>query len=179
MDRRYRITAAAPHHVETIPKIELAAAVLLRGHAPEAVLAESTPVAAVRAASEAGTLWVALAEDVPVGFALVRLLTADLPHLEELDVLPEHGRRGIGTALVRTVVAWAHRSRYRQVTLTTFRDVPWNMPFYSRLGFEEVDAGPLEPELAAIVQDEHDRGLDRTRRVIMRYLLHRLDGAAA
>ena len=40
---------------------------------------------------------------MPVGFALVEMLADDLPHLEELDVDPSHGRRGLGTALVRGV----------------------------------------------------------------------------
>jgi hypothetical protein len=47
--------------------------------------------------------------------------------------------------------------------------VPWNMPFYSRLGFEEIPADERRPELQAVLQDEADRGLDRARRVVMRY----------
>jgi hypothetical protein len=31
------------------------------------------------------------------------------------------------------------------LTLTTFRDVPWNAPFYAKLGFEYV--AELTPEL--------------------------------
>jgi len=33
--------------------------------------------------------------NTPVGFALVEMLAADLPHLEEIDVTPAHGRRGL------------------------------------------------------------------------------------
>jgi hypothetical protein len=43
------------------------------------------------------------------------------------------------------------------------------MPFYSRLGFEQVAADNLTPELEAIIRDETARGLDRSRRVVMRY----------
>ena len=43
------------------------------------------------------------------------------------------------------------------------------MPFYSRLGFEEIAADDLTPELEAIIRDETARGLDRSRRVVMRY----------
>ena len=60
--------------------------------------------------SAACRLWVALTEEVPVGFALVEMLANDLPHLEELDVDPSHGRRGVGTALVRAVCKWAEVS---------------------------------------------------------------------
>ena len=55
------------------------------------------------------------------------------------------------------------------MTLTTFRTVPWKMPFYSQLGFEEVFTDELRPELVAVVQDEAARSLDPQRRVVMRY----------
>ena len=56
-----------------------------------------------------------------------------------------------------------------QVTLTTFRDVPWNMPFYARLGFTVISAAQLSPALRARVQDEARRGLDPLTRVAMRF----------
>ena len=55
------------------------------------------------------------------------------------------------------------------MTLTTFRAVPWNMPFYSRLGFEVIPAEQLGPELVAVVENETARGLDPRDRVVMRY----------
>jgi RNA polymerase sigma-70 factor, ECF subfamily len=171
MDPRYTITLALPHHVDDIARIELSAAALLHGHAPAAVLEESTPIDEVREAQQAGRLWVALAGDLPVGFARVRMLGAGLPHLEEMDVIPEHGRRGLGTALLRTVVDWARRSAYHELTLTTFRAIPWNMPFYARLGFEEIPADELGPQLKSIVQNEAARGLDPAQRVVMRHRL--------
>jgi hypothetical protein len=44
------------------------------------------------------------------------------------------------------------------VTLTTFRDVPWNAPFYARLGFRVIEA--LSPGLQAIRDHERDIGDD-------------------
>jgi len=49
------------------------------------------------------------------------------------------------------------------------RAVAWNMPFYAKLGFEEIPARALRAELAAVVQDETARGLDPAARVVMRY----------
>jgi GrpB-like predicted nucleotidyltransferase (UPF0157 family)/GNAT superfamily N-acetyltransferase len=169
MDSRYAISAALPDHLDALPGIEVAAATLLEGHAPTAVLQETTPPSVFLKALEQSRLWVALLGQIPVGFAHVEMLGADLPHLQEMDVLPQHGRRGVGTALLRAVFDWAHRSRHKEITLTTFRAVPWNMPFYSRLGFEEIPVSELRPQLKAIVQDEADRGLDPARRVVMRY----------
>ena len=115
-----------------------------------------------------GHLWVALADDVPVGFAHIEVIEPTVAHLEEIDVHPHHGRRGLGTKLVRAICAWAIAAGYHSVTLTTFRDVPWNMPFYARLGFEVIPSEALSPALRSVVQDETRRGLDPTRRVAMR-----------
>jgi GNAT superfamily N-acetyltransferase len=164
---QYRISAARPADLAGLPEIELAAARLLAGHAPESVLSETTSHDTLKVAQLEGRLWVALANDVPVGFAPVQVLDADTVHLEEIDVHPDHGRRGIGTRLVMHVCRWAAAAGYRSVTLTTFRDVPWNRPFYARLGFEIVVADDLPPALRAIVEDELCRGLDPLRRVAM------------
>jgi GNAT superfamily N-acetyltransferase len=165
---RYTIDVARPRDLPALAAIELAAAALLEGHAPASVLNETTDEAELRHAQAEGRLWVALDGDVPVGFAQVEILAPNLPHLEELGVHPAHGRRGIGAALVRTVCDWAERSGYAALTLTTFRAVPFNMPFYAKLGFEEVPASELRPEIAAIVRDEAARGLAVERRVVMR-----------
>jgi GNAT superfamily N-acetyltransferase len=172
MDPNYSITAARPIHLETLPDIELAASMIFHGHVPESVPLVCTPEQKFFSAQRKGTLWVALFGNTPVGFALVEMLAADLPHLEEIDVTPAHGRRGLGTALVQTALEWAKRSGYQQITLTTFRTVPWNMPFYTRLGFVEIPTDELRPELETVVRDEASRGLDREQRVVMRYLVN-------
>ena len=133
------------------------------------MLAETTDEAELREAQAEGRLWVALADGTPVGFVLVDLLPSGLPHLEELSVDPRHGRRGVGAALVRAACEWAARSGHPELSLTTFRDVPWNLPFYARLGFEEVPRDELRPELVEILRDEASRGLDPLRRAVMRY----------
>lgn len=168
----YRISAARPGDLALLPAIELAAATLLAGHAPASVLAETTSLANLQEAQRRGHLWVALADDVPVGFAHVELLEPGAAHLEEIDVHPRHGRRGLGRQLVLTVCEWADVQGYSSVTLTTFREVPWNMPFYARLGFEEISAKELTPALLSIVDDERRRGLDPNRRVVMRRPSH-------
>src|SRR5207244_9535646 len=101
--RGYSIGAAQAEQIPALPAIELAAARLLRGYAPESVLAETTDERTFADAARDGRLWVAATGNIPVGFALVEMLADDLPHLEELDVDPSHGRRGLGTALVRAV----------------------------------------------------------------------------
>ena len=92
-----------------------------------------------------------------VGFICLEVVDG-AAHVDQVSVLPDHGRRGIGRALLETAIGWAASSGYAELTLTTFRDVPWNAPFYRTLGFEEVvDPGP---ELAAIRAHERAIGDD-------------------
>jgi GNAT superfamily N-acetyltransferase len=167
----YTIGLARHDDLALIPAIELAAARLLAGHAPESVLAEATCQADLEQARREGHLWVARANSHPVGFAHVKVLEPTSAHLDELDVHPDHGRRGLGRRLVTAVCDWARRARFDAVTLSTFRDVPWNRAFYETLGFEVVHADALSPALVSIVDDEARRGLDTSRRVVMRRML--------
>jgi GNAT superfamily N-acetyltransferase len=113
---------------------------------------------------------VALTDDVPVGFAQVEVIERGAVHLEEIDVHPDHCRKGLGTKLILHVCHWAGSNGYRAVTLTTFRDVPWNQPFYARLGFDDVPTERVSASLRAVVEDEARRGLDPSRRVVMKRL---------
>jgi len=129
-----------------------------------------------RAACAAERLWVAAdAQDHPVGFALAGVV-GDCAHLDELDVLPQHGRRGLGAALVRAVHDWAIRQGFPAVTLTTLDNIPWNRPFYERLGYRVVDPADMPEPLRRLLTAEIARGLPGENRVAMR---HNLLSAAA
>jgi ribosomal protein S18 acetylase RimI-like enzyme len=121
-----------------------------------------------RAATE-GRAWVAVDDlGAVIGFALAWVVDGE-GHLDELAVAPAHGRRGVGRALVDAVVAWTAEHGLPSVTLTTFRDVPWNGPYYEKLGFHIVD--PLSPALQALVDEQATWGLVPELRVVMRRLL--------
>ncbi|MDF2508616.1 MAG: family N-acetyltransferase [Microbacterium sp.] len=93
----------------------------------------------------------ATARSRPVGF--VHVLEIDgHAHLEQLSVLPSFGRRGIGRLLVHAAFAEAHNLGHRSITLRTFRDVPWNAPFYASCGFAETE--PDSPFLRSLVDTE-------------------------
>jgi ribosomal protein S18 acetylase RimI-like enzyme len=112
-------------------------------------------------------IWVIVAGDEPVGYAVVDLIDG-AAHLEQVSVRRDHGRRGLGSALVEHVCEWARAQRLRAVTLTTFSDVPWNQPFYERLGFRVIGDDEMGPELYALRAAEATHGLDPARRVCMR-----------
>ncbi|MEM7703189.1 MAG: GNAT family N-acetyltransferase [Pseudomonadota bacterium] len=88
-------------------------------------------------------------------------------HIWELDVHPDFQNKGIGAGLMRACLVDARNSGFKAVTLTTFRDVPWNAPFYEKLGFEEVSALDAHPRLAGELALEADHGLPMQRRCAM------------
>jgi GNAT superfamily N-acetyltransferase len=105
-----------------------------------------------------GTEWVALNEGGElVGFLAAEIISTEL-HLWELAVRQDVQGRGIGGRLVRMAEIFAKERRLDAMTLTTFTDVPWNAPWYSRLGFEGDSA---DARLATIVRAELERGLPR------------------
>ena len=79
-----------------------------------------------------------------------RLLDAQRLYLEELDVAPSHAGQRIGARLIEQVMARAAQEGIAEVVLSTFRDAPWNAPYYARLGFSIVDAAALDDTLRAI-----------------------------
>ena len=93
-------------------------------------------------------VWVAVdPDDQPIAFAIVHLLDESV-HLHELDVHPDYARQGLGRRLIATVADWARARGATALTLTTFDDVPWNGPYYARLGFRTLDLATLSPGLA-------------------------------
>ena len=63
-------------------------------------------------------------------------------HVQELAVIPGQMRRGIGTALLAAACDWARAEGFAAITLTTYRDVPWNAPYYRREGIRGGRARP-------------------------------------
>lgn len=112
-------------------------------------------------AGKDGFLMVALAEDdgPPVGFVDVLVIDGHA-HLEQISVLPSHQRQGIASQLVRSAMAEAAARGFDRMSLCTYRDVPWNGPFYAGLGFTEVDETDLAPYQARIRTREREIGLD-------------------
>ena len=113
---------------------------------------------------ENGTLWVATDDrDVAVGF-LAAGQQADLLFVYELAVEFEHQGHGLGRKLIRAAEDYAHRHKQAGLALTTFCDVPWNAPYYERLGFETVADAALPAPLQLIISAEHDRFPEPNRR---------------
>jgi GNAT superfamily N-acetyltransferase len=168
----YAIRRAHPAEVALLPAIERAAALLFRDFGLAEIFSDVlTSEQDLEHARADGRLWVAAGPDrCPVGFAIASRVGGNA-HLDELDVHPDHGRRGLGRALVDAVICWARKERLPALTLTTLRHVPWNAPFYERLGFHVLEEAAQGPILTEILREEVERGLPAENRVAMRLAL--------
>jgi GNAT superfamily N-acetyltransferase len=117
--------------------------------------------------AQSGRAFVAVdADNRPVGYLLLDLVDG-AAHIEQVSVHPDHARRGTGRALIGRAVLWAQDHGVLTLTLTTFVDVPWNGPYYERLGFRYLGTDEETPGLRAIRDDERARGLDAWPRASM------------
>ncbi|WP_293676116.1 GNAT family N-acetyltransferase [uncultured Phenylobacterium sp.] len=112
-----------------------------------------------------GLVLVAEANGVLAGFSACQAC-ADALHLWELAVRHDAQGQGIGRGLVAATFALARARDLPAVTLSTFREIPWNAPFYARMGFRELTE--LNPRLGVIHLREELLGLPVARRVFMR-----------
>jgi GNAT superfamily N-acetyltransferase len=114
-----------------------------------------------------GTLWLAADEwDEPVGFLAAHGLDDNL-YIAEVSVAQSHQRQGIGAKLVEAAIEHGRRLGFPAITLTTYRDLSWNGPFYALLGFIEVDAGEAGPGHIEKLREEAEAGHDPARRCLM------------
>jgi ribosomal protein S18 acetylase RimI-like enzyme len=96
----------------------------------------------------------------PVGFLVAEAIDGEL-HVWELAVQQQSQGRGLGRRLMAEAIEVAARRGLDAVTLTTFLDVPWNQPFYARLGFVTLEPNVASARLQGILRAEAARGLPR------------------
>ncbi len=163
------IELARQEDIRLLPDIEQAASLLFSGTAHEAeVQAGTLPVFVLEACRANGLLWVARLKEIDqaVGFAAV-LDHGETAHLHEMSVDAACTRKGIGSRLLRHVLHALAQRGYHAVTLSTYRDVPWNARFYARFGFRLSPPEAWSDALMAIRQKEEREGLDTCARVLM------------
>ncbi|MCX4904300.1 GNAT family N-acetyltransferase [Streptomyces sp. NBC_00878] len=89
-------------------------------------------------------------------------------HIEQVSVHPDAAHRGVGRTLIAYAAERARGQGLTGLTLTTFAEVPWNAPYYERIGFRVLAESELTPGLRKIRATEAEHGLDRWPRVCMR-----------
>ena len=165
------IRAPRPDELERLREVERAAGAAFA----EVGLAE---VAAHEPASTAeldgyradGRAWVLLVDGALVGYLLADVVDGH-GHVEQVSVHPEAAGHGLGRRLLEHALAWASARGDQRLTLTTFRDVPWNAPYYERLGYRVLEDHEVGPELRALMTTEAAHGLDPDARVAMAHEL--------
>lgn len=157
--------------IAALLEIERRAAALLLGHGAHDLFAmHSLSQDDLQQGIRSGILRVAEVEGQAVGFALCGEVDGHA-HLFEMDVVPEHGRCGIGSALLESVCGEAATRGYAAMTLTTLRNVPWNARFYAGRGFSELAEAEWGQGLCEIVALERMLGFPMQLRVVMRRIL--------
>ncbi|WP_426005438.1 GNAT family N-acetyltransferase [Paenarthrobacter sp. NyZ202] len=157
--------------VEDLPllqDIERAAGEAFRGLGMDSV-ADDDPASLdeLQVYAAASRAWVyADGLDFPVAYVLVDVVDGNA-HVEQVTVHPDSARQGLGRELLHAARIWGRGHGMQRQTLSTFRDVPWNAPYYRRLGFEELDAGTWGPQLTRLMEHEAELGLTRWPRVAM------------
>jgi GNAT superfamily N-acetyltransferase len=123
------IRHARAQELAALPAVEYAADEIFRA-AGIGPLPPSADIDALR-----NSLFVLVAGDPP--FAFARVIEVDgQAHLEQMSVIPERMRLGIGAHLLEQCIHTARESGYGRLTLITFANLAWNAPFYLRHGFK-------------------------------------------
>jgi len=117
-----------------------------------------------------GTSWVAEVDDQLIGFVCAESADSNL-HICELAVRREWQHQGIGRRLMKATIEHARGNQFQAVTLTTFKEIPWNEPFYRSLGFEIIDQEKLNARLEQILHAEIQHGFPSSLRCAMRLLI--------
>lgn len=167
-EETWAIRLARSGDAEELPAIERAAGAMFAALDQFAWVARQVPLPPekLRRFIARGHSLVANHKEKIVGFLVSEPFGADL-HVREVSVLPDWQGRGIGAALLRGCMIDAGNSGFEALTLTTFGEVPWNAPFYRRLGFVDVDPA-AHPRLAEELTRDEANGMSPDTRVAMR-----------
>jgi len=168
-----QIRPTRPADLAVIQRIELDAGALFRAIGMTAIADDPVPtIEALTDYQRAGLSWVAVDHtDQPVAFILVKRVDGNA-HIEQVSVHPDHAHQRIGRTLIDHVERWAANQGLAALTLTTFRDVQWNGPYYQRLGFAVLPDAEQGPELRALMIEEAAHGLDPEHRIAMIRPIH-------
>jgi GNAT superfamily N-acetyltransferase len=162
------VRLATVEDISAMQEIERAAGRLFAGIGMADVAAHPPPARSILTEYVGGgRAWIGETAGEVAGYALADEIDG-CGHLEQISVDPKYGRQGLGRLLIRTVMEWATSRGLPAVTLLTFRDVPWNGPYYASLGFRPLTHEETTPGLARLRRHEDELGLDRSARIAMR-----------
>lgn len=163
-----RIRLATENDIEVLPLVQIEAGARFREIGMHEI-ADNAPLSVgfLERFQQAGLVWVSIDEaDRPSGF-LIAVIVDEFLHIEQVSVHPEYAGQGVGKRLVDAAAVRAAEEGLRALSLITFRNVPWNAPYYWRIGFREMSDEELTEGLRGRFHDEIRQGLDPRERVCM------------
>ena len=163
----YRIEPGAASHVATLRDLERTAGARFRTIGMARIAeGDPTPAEILLDRAESRRLYVSLdGRDEPAGF-LIWSSKDGFAYIEEVSVHPDHAGHRLAARMIDRLEADV-RGRLPALTLATFRDVPWNAPYYAKLGFGELPLAAVGPDHRASWQRQADAGLDMSKRLFM------------
>jgi ribosomal protein S18 acetylase RimI-like enzyme len=169
MTEHAMVRAARREDLPGVRELERAAGAAFRDLDMAAVADDEPPtITELAAFQQDGRAWVITDDtDRPVAYLLLDVVDGNA-HVEQVSVHPDHARQGLGKTLLDTATAWAQRQGLAALTLTTYVNVPWNAPYYERLGFRIMAEDQITEGLRRISDHEQARGLAKWPRVTMR-----------
>jgi len=133
---------------------------------PAFLLTDCAPAEAYRPHLDAGTLWVVDGAEEPVAFLAARVADRRL-HIDELDVQDGQHGNGLGKRLLQHALDHARARGLTRLSLTTFRSIPWNAPYYARFGFREWDPAEAPEDIRRALRKEAANGLSDRCAMVM------------
>lgn len=157
--------------IERIREIEVDAGEMFRAIGLDAVADDPPPARDILSSHiDDRTAWVAEVDGRVVGYAISSIVDVE-GHLDQVSLERGAAGQGIGARLISEVIRWSKESGCTSLTLTTFRDVAWNAPYYARLGFSVLADNECGPQLLELRAMERQGGIEVRPRVAMRLQL--------
>lgn len=163
------IRATSDRDAELLPEIERNSGALFRNWAGLEWVADDSVQSPEQHRALISTGVSLVAEDDAyriVGF-LNGEMAPDALHIHQIAVHQGHQRQGIGRRLIERAQELAAERGVDCLTLTTFRQVSWNEPYYRGLGFRTIEGAALNERLRAVMERESDAGLPTEKRCAM------------
>ena len=159
-----------PHLID----IDVAASSLFAptGLLSKEALLDHVPESEFRQAISNDWLYKAVIEGGVVAGFVMASIREQTVYVEQLSVKPSHGRRGVGRALMEALEKKAMRRGHKEMTLSTFRELPWNGPFYESLGFRHLPRKSFKPFMLELEAAQAPL-MDISKRTFMRKRLRR------